>query len=160
MQQAKVLTGAEGKRLLSVIANDRHSERTRLAVILSFLAGLRVGEIAALKVSDVVDGEGRVSPSYIPRLRLASLAPVPVEQEQREHKHDRQRLHGDARAHQLVAPFAVERAALGHGDDAGQQHGERGNERDDDECGQDVVHGRRYSAPAAPGPAASRAQPV
>ncbi len=27
--------------------------------MLSFLAGLRVGEIAALKVSDVVDGEGR-----------------------------------------------------------------------------------------------------
>ncbi len=28
--------------------------------MLSFLAGLRVGEIAALRVSDVVDGEGRV----------------------------------------------------------------------------------------------------
>ncbi len=27
--------------------------------MLSFLAGLRVGEIAALRVSDVVDGEGR-----------------------------------------------------------------------------------------------------
>ncbi len=60
MKQAKVLTVAERKRLLAVIANDRHSERNRLAVMLSFLAGLRVGEIAALKVSDVVDGEGRV----------------------------------------------------------------------------------------------------
>ncbi len=56
MKQAKVLTEAERKRLLAVIANDRHSERNRLAIMLSFLAGLRVGEIAALKVSDVVDG--------------------------------------------------------------------------------------------------------
>ncbi len=46
--------------LLAVIANDRHSERNRLAVMLSILAGLRVGEIAALKLNDVVDGEGRV----------------------------------------------------------------------------------------------------
>ncbi len=60
MKQAKVLTDAELKRLLAVIANDRHSERNRLAVMLSFLAGLRVGEIAALRVNDVVDGEGRV----------------------------------------------------------------------------------------------------
>ncbi len=60
MKQAKVLTEAERKRLLTVIANDRHGERNRLAVMLSFLAGLRVGEIAALKVNDVVDGEGRV----------------------------------------------------------------------------------------------------
>ena len=60
MKQAKVLTEAERKRLRAVIANDRHGERNRLAVMLSILAGLRVGEIAALRVSDVVDGEGRV----------------------------------------------------------------------------------------------------
>jgi integrase/recombinase XerD len=60
MKQAKVLTEAEMKRLLAVVSNDRHAERNRLAVMLSHLAGLRVGEIAALMVSDVVDGEGRV----------------------------------------------------------------------------------------------------
>ena len=59
MRQAQVLTGAERKRLLAVIANDRHSGRNRLAVMLGFLAGLRVGEIAALRVNDVVDGGGR-----------------------------------------------------------------------------------------------------
>ncbi len=59
MKQAKVLTVAERKRLLAIIANDRHSERNRLAVLLSYLAGLRVGEIAALRISDLVDGEGR-----------------------------------------------------------------------------------------------------
>ncbi len=46
MKQAKVLTEAERKRLLAIIANDRHSERNRLAVMLSFLAGLRVGEVS------------------------------------------------------------------------------------------------------------------
>ncbi len=35
----------------------------RLAVMLSFLAGLRVGEIAALSVVDVVDGEVRFTPN-------------------------------------------------------------------------------------------------
>ncbi len=46
MKQAKVLTVAERKRLLAVITNDRHSERNRLAVMLSFLAGLRVGAVS------------------------------------------------------------------------------------------------------------------
>ncbi len=59
MKQARDLTVAERKRLLAVIANHRHSGRNRLAVMLGFLAGLRLREIAALKVSDVVDGEGR-----------------------------------------------------------------------------------------------------
>ncbi len=33
MKQAKVLTVAERKRLLAIIANDRHSERNRFAVM-------------------------------------------------------------------------------------------------------------------------------
>ncbi len=43
----------------------RHAWRwpMRLAVMLSFLAGLRVGEIAALSVVDVVDGEVRFTPN-------------------------------------------------------------------------------------------------
>ena len=60
MKQAKVLTEAEMKRLLAVVGNDRHPERNRLAVMMSHLAGLRVGEIAALRISDLVHGEGRV----------------------------------------------------------------------------------------------------
>ena len=60
MKQAKVLADKEMKRLLGVIANDRHSERNRLAVMLSHLAGMRVGEIAALKVIDVLDTQGQV----------------------------------------------------------------------------------------------------
>ncbi len=60
MKQAKLGTAAEMKRSLAVVADDRHGERNRVAVMASPLAGLRVGEIAALRVSDVVDGEGRV----------------------------------------------------------------------------------------------------
>ena len=59
MKQAKVLSDAEMKRLLAVIADGRHSNRNRLAVMLSHLAGLRVGEIASLTVGDVVDEDGK-----------------------------------------------------------------------------------------------------
>ncbi len=58
MKQAKVITEAEMKRLLLVIASERHGPRDRFAVMLSYLAGLRVGEIASLKVTDVYNSEG------------------------------------------------------------------------------------------------------
>ncbi len=57
MKQAKVLNDTEMKRLLAVIASGWYAERNRLAAMLSHLAGLRVGEIAALVVGDVVDAE-------------------------------------------------------------------------------------------------------
>jgi integrase/recombinase XerD len=60
MKQAKVLTEAEMKRLLAVVADDRHCGRNRLAVMLSHYAGLRVGEIASLKINDVVNSEWQV----------------------------------------------------------------------------------------------------
>jgi integrase/recombinase XerD len=46
--------------LLAVVAQGKHAERNRLALMLSHLAGLRVGEIAALVVGDVIDSDGRV----------------------------------------------------------------------------------------------------
>lgn len=60
MKQARVLTDAEFKRLLAVVAQMKHAGRNRLALMLSHLAGLRVGEIAALTVRDVLDSEGKV----------------------------------------------------------------------------------------------------
>jgi integrase/recombinase XerD len=60
MKQARVLTDAELKRLLAVVSDGRFGARNRMAIILSHMAGLRVGEIAALTVRDVIDGEGRV----------------------------------------------------------------------------------------------------
>jgi integrase/recombinase XerD len=60
MKQARVLTDAEMKRVLAVVAAGRHAGRNRLALMLSHLVGLRVGEIAALTIGDVLDGRGEV----------------------------------------------------------------------------------------------------
>lgn len=60
MKQAKVLTQGEFRRVLSVIDTMRHGSRNRAAVMLSFYAGLRVGEIAALTIGDVADVRGQV----------------------------------------------------------------------------------------------------
>lgn len=58
MAQAKVLTESELKRVLAVATNfGQHSSRNRLAVLLSHLAGLRAGEIAALKIKDVLNDD-------------------------------------------------------------------------------------------------------
>ena len=59
-KQAKVLSESELKRLLAIIAQRKHAARDRAAVMLSFYAGMRVGEIAALTIGDVLDGQGRV----------------------------------------------------------------------------------------------------
>lgn len=58
MKQAKLLTEAEFKRLSAVIESLRYSQRNHTAVALSFYAGLRACEIAALKVGDVYDMQG------------------------------------------------------------------------------------------------------
>lgn len=60
MKQAKLLTDAEFKRLTAVVDSLRHSTRNHTAVALSFYAGLRACEIAALRVGDVFDAQGSV----------------------------------------------------------------------------------------------------
>lgn len=60
MKQAKLLTAQERKRLAAVIDSKRHATRNHTAVALSFYAGLRACEIAALRVGDVFDDAGGV----------------------------------------------------------------------------------------------------
>jgi integrase/recombinase XerD len=60
MRQAKVLNSAELKRLNAVVEGTRHATRNATAVALSFYAGLRACEIAALTVGDVFDAAGGV----------------------------------------------------------------------------------------------------
>jgi len=55
MKQARVLTQVEIKRLLRVVSTTKHAARNRLVVMLSYMAGLRACEIAALKVGDVIN---------------------------------------------------------------------------------------------------------
>lgn len=60
MKQAKLLTPHERKRLAAVIDSKHHSVRNHTAVALSFYAGMRACEIAALRVGDVFDESGNV----------------------------------------------------------------------------------------------------
>lgn len=65
MKQAKTLNETELKRLLVVIDAGKHAPRNRCAVMLSFLAGLRVGEIAQLLISDVFTAEGAIKDQIV-----------------------------------------------------------------------------------------------
>ena len=60
MKQAKLLTDAEFKRLTAIINSLRYPTRNHTIVALSFYAGLRACEIAALRVGDVIDDLGGV----------------------------------------------------------------------------------------------------
>lgn len=60
MKQAKVLDQSQLRKLLKIVRITRHKERNRLIVLLSFLAGLRAKEIAALKIKDVITEAGEV----------------------------------------------------------------------------------------------------
>lgn len=60
MKQAKVINAAEMKRLLAVVASGNHAARNRIAVMLSYYGGMRVGEIAQLKYADVFDTNAMV----------------------------------------------------------------------------------------------------
>lgn len=55
MSQAKSLTDSELKRLLTVVSSLRQGARNRLIVMFSHWSGMRVGEIASLKISNVVN---------------------------------------------------------------------------------------------------------
>jgi integrase/recombinase XerD len=60
MKQAKVLTQAELKRALAVVAAGKHGQRNRIAILLSHYAGLRVGEIAMLRWQQVLEADGSI----------------------------------------------------------------------------------------------------
>jgi integrase/recombinase XerD len=60
MAQASTLTDAEIRSVFQIIKTARYAERNRLAFVLSIFAGLRVGEIATLKVGDVAMSNDKV----------------------------------------------------------------------------------------------------
>ncbi len=59
-KKAKTLNQQEMRRVLDFISTRKHSLRNRSIFQTSFLAGLRVAEIASLRYRDVVDVEGKV----------------------------------------------------------------------------------------------------
>lgn len=61
MSQAKVLSETEIKRVLAVVqAQGQHAARNRLVIQLSFLGGMRAGEIASLKLHHIKNEDGSV----------------------------------------------------------------------------------------------------
>jgi integrase/recombinase XerD len=59
-KRARVLSDRDLECVLSAIAQRRYADRNRAAIMLSHLAGMRVGEIANLMLSDVLDAAGCV----------------------------------------------------------------------------------------------------
>ena len=60
MPQAKTLNENELKIVLAIVAQGRHALRNRLMILLSYWSGMRVGEIAALRIGDVIHPDGTV----------------------------------------------------------------------------------------------------
>ena len=60
MAQAKTLTPAEIEQLLSHINTRKYAARNRSMMLLTHWAGLRIGEVAGLRWSDVTTTDGLV----------------------------------------------------------------------------------------------------
>lgn len=64
MKQAKTLTAQELRQALGQAALSRHAQRDKAMLNLSHGSGMRVGEIAALRVGDVLNADGSVKNEF------------------------------------------------------------------------------------------------
>jgi len=60
MTQAKVLNEREIKKCLTWISAKRHASRNRCMFLLTHQSGMRVGEVAALRICDVLTQDGQI----------------------------------------------------------------------------------------------------
>ncbi|MEI8130770.1 MAG: site-specific integrase [bacterium] len=60
MSQAKVLNEKEMRKVLLYVANHKHASRNKAMLLCTHLSGMRVGEVAALKISDVLNTDGSI----------------------------------------------------------------------------------------------------
>jgi site-specific recombinase XerD len=60
MAQAKTLTTAEIERLMAHITTRKYAARNRSMMLLTHWAGLRIGEVACLRWSDVTTTDGEI----------------------------------------------------------------------------------------------------
>jgi integrase/recombinase XerD len=56
-KQAKTLNASELRRVLDYTATRKHSARNRALLMITFLSGMRVGEVASLRCSDVLNAD-------------------------------------------------------------------------------------------------------
>jgi integrase/recombinase XerD len=59
-KQAKVLNSTEIRKVLDYCATRKHSLRNRALVLTMFNTGMRVSEVASLRIKDIVDNEGNI----------------------------------------------------------------------------------------------------
>ena len=60
MSQARVLNSTELRRVLDYVATRKHSARNRAMLLLTHYAGMRVGEVASLRICDVLNDSGSI----------------------------------------------------------------------------------------------------
>ncbi|MBM3369715.1 MAG: site-specific integrase [Betaproteobacteria bacterium] len=60
MSQARVLTERDVSRVLRYIANHKHASRNRAMFLLTTQTGMRIGEVAALRLSQVLTKDGKI----------------------------------------------------------------------------------------------------
>lgn len=65
MKQARTLTDKQLKMVLAHCATRRHAARDRAIVMVSFLAGLRAKEIAALTLENVLGTDGDIRDEFV-----------------------------------------------------------------------------------------------
>ena len=65
MPQARTLTDREFRQLLDRTQFFRHAQRNQMLLYMTHLAGFRVGELAELKMTDLVDSQGLVQEQVV-----------------------------------------------------------------------------------------------
>ena len=60
MSQAKVLSEKEIKKVVKLIESKRHSSRNRCMFLATHMSGARIGEIASLRIGDVLSSDGTI----------------------------------------------------------------------------------------------------
>ncbi len=59
-KQAKTLNERDLQRLLEYVAKTKNAKRNRAIILFTHLAGMRIGEVAAVRVCDVLASDGTV----------------------------------------------------------------------------------------------------
>ena len=60
MAQAKVLNEKDTRRVLLYIATNKHAARNRAIFLMTTHCGMRVGEVAAVRLCDVLASDGKI----------------------------------------------------------------------------------------------------
>ena len=60
MSQAKVLSEKEIKKVVKLIESKRHASRNRCMFLMTHMSGARIGEVASLRICDVLASDGSI----------------------------------------------------------------------------------------------------